>query len=126
MEVTCQKDNCDGIPHELLPPGFAGSSDWWTRAYSVAPDGRFLVIGNTDAERKSTPQIHVIVNWTEELQRLAPASHRQEVFQTASAPMWPQLPGIRRTERHFVPDPATIRKFQQEVQNAAHATGRVG
>ena len=51
----------------LVPPGGA-------RTYDVAPDGRFLIIRNDQAEAAagSAPQIVVVQNWTEELKRLVP------------------------------------------------------
>ena len=74
MEVACERSGCSGVPHGLLPPGFAQPADWWTRAYSIAPDGRFLVIRDIAGESKSAPRIRVVVNWTEELRRLLPAA----------------------------------------------------
>ena len=61
-------------PHRLLPPGFTEPSDWWTRGYCVAPDGRFLVIRDVPGGTPSVQKINVIVNWTEELKRLVPPS----------------------------------------------------
>ena len=72
MEVACERGSCTGTPHRLFPPGFAKPLDWWTRAYSTAPDGRFLVIREVDSESRLAPRIRVIVNWTEELRRLVP------------------------------------------------------
>jgi len=39
--------------------------------YDVFPDGRFLMIGATDSAPPYT-NLHVVVNWIEELRRLAP------------------------------------------------------
>ena len=39
--------------------------------YDVSPDGqRFVMV--TEADRETSPQINIILNWTEELKRLAP------------------------------------------------------
>jgi hypothetical protein len=49
------------------------------RNYDILPDGRFLGVAGeeTAAGREqssaATPQIQVVVNWFEELRRLAPA-----------------------------------------------------
>ena len=40
------------------------------RNYDVAPDGRFLMVRATGERRP--PEIHVVLNWFEELKRLAP------------------------------------------------------
>ncbi len=56
-----------GEPRPLFEvPGFlTGSSS----SYAVAPDGqRFLMLKNVDKD----PQIHVVLNWFEELKRLVP------------------------------------------------------
>ena len=61
-----------GRPQQIHPAGFTIPQDWWTRPYSVAPDGRFLVIRNQVDAAAQGAQIHVIVNWLQELRRLAP------------------------------------------------------
>jgi Tol biopolymer transport system component len=44
------------------------------RYYDVSPDGRFLVIrASTTTATPSTSQLNVVLNWGEELERLAPA-----------------------------------------------------
>lgn len=73
LEVPYSRDGKTGEPSELLGPRFAESPDWWTRGYAVAPDGRFLVIRTVPQASPPVPQIHIIVNWTAELKRLAPA-----------------------------------------------------
>ena len=47
----------------------------WTRAFSVAPDGRVLVISPLATPAKSA-QIQVVVNWPTELMRLSPLGTR--------------------------------------------------
>ena len=46
------------------------------RPYDIAPDGRFLVIGNGEAEtgRGTEPSLIVVQNWFEELKRLVPTN----------------------------------------------------
>ena len=45
------------------------------RAYDIAPDGqRFLMIKLRDVSQVSS-QINIVVNWTEELERLVPTDH---------------------------------------------------
>lgn len=70
MELTWTKDGAAGEPRKLLPEGFARSNDWWTRAYSIAPNGRFLVLRDSDGGAQSEPRIRVIVNWPVEMARL--------------------------------------------------------
>ena len=52
---------------------FEGSYWLATRGYDVAPDGeRFLMLKlNTDAQR----EIHVVLNWFDELERLVPTDN---------------------------------------------------
>jgi Tol biopolymer transport system component len=72
MEANMHADGSGEPPHLLLPPGFTVRTDWWTRGYSIAPDGRFLVIRDVAGGSPPAPRIRVIVNWTEELKRLVP------------------------------------------------------
>jgi serine/threonine-protein kinase len=43
-----------------------------TRAFDLLPDGRFVGILTEQEERRSAIEIRVVLNWTEELKRLAP------------------------------------------------------
>jgi len=71
MQVAFDRDGATGPPELLLPTGFSGPRDWWTRAYSVAPDGRFLVTRDVSDDGAKS-RIRVVVNWTRELRRLVP------------------------------------------------------
>jgi serine/threonine protein kinase/Tol biopolymer transport system component len=74
MELSFDGDrNATDAPRPLFQAKSTDPIDWWTRGYSVAPDGRFLLIRDV-ARQNATPQIHVIVNWVQELKRLAPVS----------------------------------------------------
>jgi Tol biopolymer transport system component len=74
MEVSCDGERgSTGAPRALFATNSNDPRDWWTRGYSVGPDGRFLIIRDVAAQ-SSVPQIHVIVNWVEELKRLSPVS----------------------------------------------------
>lgn len=73
MEVPYRGNGSTGAPRQLFPPGFTEPSDWWTRGYCVAYDGRFLVIRDVTDESTRIPQINIVVNWVEELKRLVPA-----------------------------------------------------
>ena len=48
----------------LEMPGARSSLDPYIADYDVAPDGRILTI-----RREEAAQIHVVLNWTEELRR---------------------------------------------------------
>ncbi len=61
-----------GPPRQIFAAGFTTASDWWTRPYSLAPDGRFLVIRNAANDAARPSEIHVVVNWFPELRRLSP------------------------------------------------------
>ena len=51
---------------------FEGQYDryWAARAYDIAPDGRFLMVKTP--EDLASRQVSVVLNWFEELKRLAP------------------------------------------------------
>jgi dipeptidyl aminopeptidase/acylaminoacyl peptidase len=65
-----------GVPRPLfeLPADVAGASlTGPVRTYDVAPDGRrFIMSKLTSASPDPITQIHVILNWTEELERRVP------------------------------------------------------
>ena len=44
---------------------------WASRAYDVAPDGRFLMVKTP--EDMAPRRLNVVLNWFEELKRLAPS-----------------------------------------------------
>ncbi len=70
MQVPIANDGSVGEPKQVTRLVSAMRADWWGRAYSAAPDGRFLVVQN--AGDPAPAQIHVVVNWTEELKRTVP------------------------------------------------------
>ena len=60
-------------PPELRPRGYINMGPAFQRNYDVMPDGRILAVvaaGQTQAGR--TPQIHVVLNWFEELKQRVP------------------------------------------------------
>lgn len=72
MEVSYDDRGGAGARRQVLPAGFTEPTDWWTRGYSIAPDGRFLAIRDIAGPAPAVPQIHMIANWMAELKRLAP------------------------------------------------------
>ena len=44
----------------------------WTRPYSLAPDGRFLIRRDVPMASESHAEIQIVVNWFEELKKLSP------------------------------------------------------
>ena len=62
------------LPYVVVRSGYFTLPPWWGRSYDVAPDGeRFLLIkeGGPDGEVATTNFV-VVLNWFEELRRLAP------------------------------------------------------
>jgi hypothetical protein len=55
--------------------GYQASQPNYVRAnYDVSPDGqRFLMLQPVGQEQPPVTQIHVVLNWAEELKRLAPS-----------------------------------------------------
>lgn len=72
MEVAMNAAGKAGTPHRLFAYDFTVPSDVWTRGYSVAPDGRFLVIREVRPEEPVVSRIQVVAGWFSELKRLVP------------------------------------------------------
>jgi dipeptidyl aminopeptidase/acylaminoacyl peptidase len=72
MEVSVDSQAIAGEPRQVIAGNFATLPDMWTRGYSLAPDGRFLVTRDIAPEHPAPSQINVVVNWFVELKRLAP------------------------------------------------------
>ncbi len=72
MEVPVDAAGNSGTPRALFHSGFSVESDVWTRGYSVAPGGRFLVIHEIQPDQPVSSRIQVIVGWFSELKRLVP------------------------------------------------------
>jgi hypothetical protein len=43
------------------------------RGYDVLPDGRVISAAGDEANAALQPEVHVVINWFEELKRLAPS-----------------------------------------------------
>jgi len=60
-----------GIPTEQPRPGFIPLIE--ARNFDVVPDGRIIGVvnaGDARSNASAAPQIHVVLNWFEELKRL--------------------------------------------------------
>ena len=57
-----------GTPRQLFPDRYFLSA---TKNWDVTPDGRFLMIAQSDVASEPQ-QLNVVLNWFEELTRLAP------------------------------------------------------
>ncbi len=58
-----------------VPKQFELAPAWSRRAYDITPGGKFVGLvpaGQTESNFTIAPQIEVVLNWTEELKRLAP------------------------------------------------------
>jgi hypothetical protein len=76
VDITTQPSFTAGKPrvlfegHYVPPPGT-------TPNYDVSPDGqRFLMTKPSDAGDAAPAQINVVLNWFEELKRLAPTTKK--------------------------------------------------
>jgi eukaryotic-like serine/threonine-protein kinase len=72
MEVAVQGGRKLREPKRLFAAGFMARTDIWTRGYSLAPDGRLLVIRPATAAEPKPAQIQVVVNWSQKLKELSP------------------------------------------------------
>jgi serine/threonine-protein kinase len=64
-----------GTPAKLLEPKYFGTGSNPGRTYDVSPDDRrFLMIKQGSGEQVAPPQIVIVQNWLEELNRLVPAN----------------------------------------------------
>ena len=63
-----------GTPTQLFESSSYVFARTGQRSYDVAPDGRFVMLKNTDtsAARTTAPRIVIVQNWFEELKRLVP------------------------------------------------------
>ena len=55
---------------KLFAANISRSNNLWTRSYSIAPDGRFLVMSRPKQTTETSARIQVIVNWFDEIKRL--------------------------------------------------------
>ena len=58
-----------GCPEELRAKRLL---HYGRRKYDVAPDGRFMML--RDEESPEPAQIHIVLNWFQELERLVPTN----------------------------------------------------
>jgi len=71
VSIATQPAFAAGLP-QLLFEGAFEPTGTGTSGYDVSPDGRrFLMIQPTAPELPAT-QVHVVINWFEELKRLVP------------------------------------------------------
>ena len=72
LPVTLRPTFQAGAPRELFRGQFEPPSTGGNPYYDVAPDGaRFVMLENTDASNQK--QVHVVLNWAEEVRRLMSA-----------------------------------------------------
>lgn len=60
-------------PKVLFRDTFTRTQGSFHTHFDVAPDGRFLMIENPNQGTVGRQEIHVVLNWADELQRIAPA-----------------------------------------------------
>jgi len=77
VDITTKPGFAQGKPHRLFQgaAGYQAVQPNYVRAnYDVSPDGqRFLMLQPVGQEQPPVTQIHVVLNWAEELKRLAPS-----------------------------------------------------
>jgi hypothetical protein len=59
-------------PKALFRDTFTRTQGSYHTHFDVAPDGRFLMIENPSQGTIGRQEIHIVLNWVEQLRRLAP------------------------------------------------------
>ncbi len=72
MEVTVDQEGNTSNPRQVLTTNLPTFPDATSRGYSIAPDGRFLIIHDLPSQHPPGTEIDVVVNWFTELKRLVP------------------------------------------------------
>ena len=72
VPVTMQPSVSFGEVTELTRAPRPGLTSLDARGYDVLPDGRFVSISGETPVMPLTGEVNVVINWTEELKRLAP------------------------------------------------------
>jgi serine/threonine-protein kinase len=72
VDISAQVGLAAGKPHELFEGHYVHVPSGYVRAqYDVSPDGqRFLMLKPIEQEQSVPAQIHVVLNWMEDLKRL--------------------------------------------------------
>ena len=60
-------------PRMLFEGSYAGTPFYTNPSFDIAPDGKSFVMVKPDPEWGRATEIRVVLNWFEELERLAPA-----------------------------------------------------
>jgi dipeptidyl aminopeptidase/acylaminoacyl peptidase len=61
-----------GEPRQLFEGPFYGCWDGGANSYAVSPDGSTFLMVGPDEDPESTRELMVVLNWFEELKRIAP------------------------------------------------------
>ena len=70
VDVTTADIFDASAPRELFDRAYSGTAT--TRSYDVSLDGRFVMLNEWTHPLQPVTQMHVILNWFEELKRLVP------------------------------------------------------
>ena len=71
VDITTEGGFLPGKPRQLFEGSYVRSSAGYVRAnYDVSPDGqRFLMLKSVEQKPAPQTQIHVVLNWSDELNR---------------------------------------------------------
>jgi hypothetical protein len=70
VDVELATDLRLGPAREILDRRMTGTER--SRSYDVAPDGRFLILESWVHPPQPVTEVHLVLNWFEELKRLVP------------------------------------------------------
>jgi hypothetical protein len=74
VDVATQPDFSASTPRIIVPATVAATLSSGLDAFDVSPDGHRFLVHRQSCETGQSLQINVILNWSEELRRLAPAN----------------------------------------------------
>ena len=73
VDITTQPAFSAGSPNILFEAPYARNNNNWMANYDVSPDGQRFLMLKSEAQQAAATQIHVVLNWFEELKRRVPS-----------------------------------------------------
>jgi serine/threonine-protein kinase len=78
VDVTTQPLFSASTPRVVVPSAMTATLSSGLDAFDVSPDGHRFLVHQQSSEADQTVQINVILNWNEELKRMAPQANSHD------------------------------------------------